>query len=226
MPDYLPRKDQALRGWAQHFDQMINSAPADYGLTPELAAEFHVLFVAFESALAVATAPASRTKPSIIAKDAARDAMKTRLRQLRNMVNGQMATTDAQRVSLGFKPQRTKKAPVIPPPTAAPGIQIVSRDGWVVRVKLYDSQVRRIGRPPGVAGAALMAFVGDDPPPDPWLWSLHGQTAKLNFVFRFNKQKPVGTTVWLAAMWSSPTGAFGPIQVVSTVIAGGNVLAA
>lgn len=226
MPDFLPRSDSALLAWSINFDQKINAAPAEYGISAAQAQAFHDVQQAYAAALDVSNAPLTRSRPNIIAKDATRDLMKQEIRRLKGFVDGFSTLADAQRVELGLKLKRTGKAAVIPPPKAAPGMNIIARNGWTVRVRLFDSQVARVGKPPGVLGAILFSFVGKSPPENTANWLHCGQTTKVIFDFNFNSSVPPATTVWLVAHWTSPTGKLGPAKIISTLIAGGALAAA
>src|SRR5690606_26227668 len=97
------------------------------------------------------------------------------------------------------------------PPATAPVVTIVSTLGRIVRIRLRDSvdAVSR-GRPHGVAGATVLAYVGEEAPASPMEWSFLFNTSETIVDVEFSASVPPGSRVWLTAFWYNPRSQSGP----------------
>lgn len=205
--DFLPAADADLEEWVFVFDQRINAAPFAYGLTAGDAEAFHVLVVDFSAKLAVANAPASRTRVSVAAKNLSRASLKKSARQLARIINAHPGVSDQQRVDLGLAPRGVAVA-AIPAPSTRP-IVVVDHLG---RVRLVDETLpQRRGKPPGVLGAIVFAKL-DGPAP---VESSDAPFAGL--ATRPIHQVPLpdnssGRRLWVMARWVNARGEEGPLS--------------
>lgn len=219
---FLPRTDQGLLAWANNFSTLITGSPTTYGLTLELADAFNLLVNNFSTALA-ACDPGVRNKSAVLAKNAAKVALKDNIKLLANIINGQATVTDSQKAELGLNIRATPKP--IPVPTSAPALEIVSVVGWTVKIRLHgttSSSTR--GRPAGAIGATICSFVGPTPPADMSQWMLQGNVGKSVTDFAFPTTVAGGSTVWFTAFWFNGRKQSGPACApVSTCLQGGSV---
>jgi hypothetical protein len=65
--DYIPRTDEGLRSWAEHFGELISQNPTSFGLTAELAADYMNKLAEYHAALAAAQNPPTRGGSTIFA---------------------------------------------------------------------------------------------------------------------------------------------------------------
>jgi hypothetical protein len=219
---FLPDTDPELLGWALAFSTRISAGWADLGLTEAEAISYSQTFAAYASALE-ACDPAVRSKTAVAVKNAARRALKTASSQTASLIKGTPSVTDAQKIELGLNVRA--KATTIPAPGSPPALGVVSSTAWTVKVKLRDSETAsRRGKPPGVAGASIFTFVGDQPPAELSDWTFHANTGRSPIDITFNASLPPGTKVWLTAFWFNPRKQSGPAcTAVSTNLPGGSV---
>jgi hypothetical protein len=203
---FLPNPDAALLGWSLNFKMLINSTPAEYGIAPARAAAYAVLHDTYAAALA-ASDPPIRSRSSTANKNDARAALRTEASFLSRIVKGTATVTAAQKVALGLN-VRARHTPV-PPPTAAPGLKVLSVRGWTVHIALYNPANSR-RKPTGVDGATIFTYVGATPPTDLAQWSYEGHTGQSRLDVAFPNTLPPGTTVWFAAFWFNPRMQSGP----------------
>lgn len=203
----LPNSDPALLAWSLNFSTKISATPTAFGLTAAQATAYAALHAAYATTLA-ACDPAVRSKQSVVAKDAARDTLKTSAKQLCYLVLGTPTVTDAQKVSLGIN-VRAKPQP-IPAPTATPLIEFVSVVGNTVRVKLKDNEASKRGKPAGCAGASIFSATGPVPPTDPSAFRFEGNTSKSVIDVVFPLTLAPGTRVWITAFWFNGKMESGP----------------
>jgi hypothetical protein len=205
---FLPDKDTALLAWSLNFQTLIVASPVLYGLTAALATTYSGYHTAFASALG-ACDPSVRSKSAVVAKNAARTSLKNNAKLMANLVNGTASVTNAQKVTLGIPP-RALPSPV-PAPSSAPNLDVVSVNGWTVRIKLHDSTSgSKRGKPAGVIGASVFSFVGIAPASDVSLYKFEGNTGKTTIDVVFPNTLAAGTQVWITAFWFNGRKQSGP----------------
>src|SRR5947209_7219260 len=124
MPDFLPQGDAALLDWSASFDRQVNADPAGLGLSPEQAAEYRTLHLAFADAYLAAASPPTRTRGAVASKNAARSALKQKARQLVGIVKAQPGLGEAERVALRLLAPRGGRRVPHATPTHAPSITV------------------------------------------------------------------------------------------------------
>lgn len=207
-----------LQAGSQNFATKISSAPVSYGLSAPQAAAYQTLNDLYSDAYFAAVDPEQRTRGIIAARNVARRNLIAMAADLARIINGTSTVTDAQKFDLGIS-VRGGGAP-LPIPTQMPALEIVSRLGTGIRIRLHAGEGRR-SRPAGVQGTRVYSFVGTSAPTDPKDWVLEGQATRSFVDLDFSGKAP-GTIVWLTAQYYNPRGETGPACApVSTPIAGG-----
>src|SRR5438045_973511 len=128
----FPRTDTALLQWSQNIVNLITPSPATYNLVAADVTTYTALHTSYSTALA-ACDPAQRNKPAVVAKNAARTALKSGATLLANKVYASATVSDAQKTALGIPP-RAAPSP-IPAPTTAPVLEVISVSAWTVRIR-------------------------------------------------------------------------------------------
>lgn len=224
--DYLPSRDALLLDWSNNFHSMISSSPTTYGLTAGQATSYGTLNTSWSNAYTTATAPSTRTRGTIAAKNAARTLLKANARFLARIVQATATVTAQQKIDLGLTARDVIPSP-INPPTEAPVLEIVAALGRTLKVNLRSVGSDRRGKPDGVHGASLFSFVGATPPADIEAWTFQGSTTRTSFDVEFAPAVPAGSQVWLTAFWFNPRSQSGPACTpISAYIAGGVAQAA
>jgi hypothetical protein len=132
--DFIPAKDADLLAWAQNDSSRITATPTAYGLTAAQATALASLVTSFTSALSTATNPATRTRGTVSAKNAAKAPMVAMARDLARIINAFPGITNQQRIDLGLTPRSGQITP-INPPTESPVMEVVSAFGRLMKVK-------------------------------------------------------------------------------------------
>ncbi len=226
MSGFLPNSDPGLLAWSLNFKTLITATPTAYGLTAALATAYGTLHDAYATAYA-AVEPSIRTRGAVQTKNTARSALKANARLLANLVYGTGSVTNAQRTTLGLSVRHTRVP--VPPPSVAPGLDVVSVVGWTVKVKLHDSaSSSRRGKPHGVNGASVFSYVGPTPPTTVSDWHFEGNTGTTLVDIAFHDTLAPGTRVWVTAFWFNGRKESGPLAppVGTNLQAGGVMLAA
>src|SRR5882762_7926359 len=94
--DYLPTRDPALGLWTANFSTLITATPTASGLTALQASSYATLDAIWQSALAAATDPGTRTKATVAAKDAGKANVKAASRSLAIVVQSFPGITSDQ----------------------------------------------------------------------------------------------------------------------------------
>src|SRR5262249_3116323 len=105
---------------------------------------------------------------------------------------------------------------------------IVSVTGRTVKIRLHDStDASRKGKPPGVKGAQMFSFVGDEPPPGIAGWNFEGNTTETITTIVFPESVAPGAKAALTAQWFNERTQPGPgCDPVGTNIQFGGAMAA
>lgn len=205
---FLPDRDSALLAWSLNFQTLIVATPTLFGLTAQLATSYSAYHSAFATDLA-ACDPSTRSRSAVVAKNEAKEDLKANAKLMVNLVNGTASVTNAQKVSLGIPP-RMRPMP-IPQPSEAPNLDVVSVNGWTVKLKLHDSTSgSKRGKPLGVNGASIFSYVGETPPSDLSLYKFEGSLGKTKFDVVFPNTVAAGTQVWITAFWFNGRQQSGP----------------
>lgn len=218
--DFLPSRDQDLSAWADNFDVKITATPTAFGLTAGQATVFHGLALDFSTRLATATAPATRTKGTIQAKDISRAALRASARSLAKIVNAYPATTNAQRADLGLTIRDVVPSPV-PVPATQPVVSIDGTGGGQCALRLADETTpTKKAKPNGVSAAVVFGKIGPatEAPPvtpdDAKFFAVATRTATtINL-----PAGSAGKTLWVLAQWMNDRGQLGPVSVVTSAV--------
>ena len=210
MPDFLPRREADLLQWSSSFSEHVNSAPAEYAISPEMAAEYRALHVQFADLMLKSADATARTPSVLFAKQQTRERLVAMARTLTRQARGNMDVSNAQLQNLGLRARRERRGPRIQPPAEAPIVRMLSRENWSARFRLCDPGSMRVAKPAGAKSAILFMAVGPQPPPDRAAWTMCAITGRTVVDVKFPKHLPAGTQVWVAARWYSPTCTPGP----------------
>ena len=207
-----------------NFASLLASSFASYGISSAQATAFGVLNAALQSAYAAAVEPVTRTSVAVARKNQALSEMRAGAILLARIISATPTVSDAQLVSLGLLPRRTRTR--IPAPATAPMIDVGVVTGRLVNLRLHSADFRRRrGIEPGAKGANLYSFVGDAEPTDPRDYHFEGMTTRTITQVTFPNNVASGATVWLCACWVSDRGETGPTSApVNVTLQGGAVL--
>lgn len=219
-PAYLPARDADLLAWAQSFSAHITATPTVYGLVAGQATVLAGLVTAYQTALATATNPATRTKPSVAAKDDARNALVLLIQSYVAIVQGYPAITPTLIEQLGLTVRKTSRTP-IPAPLTVPVIAVLSCFSLLARFALADESTPLLKRKPfGYQGAEVYYKIGGTAPIPGVLTGMTFQLLQTRTPFQFSLPGTAsGETVYVVARWVNAKGQPGPLSSVVTFVA-------
>lgn len=215
---YIPPKDADFLAWALNFSTLITATPTAFGLIAGQATTYATLYATFNTALAAASNPATRTKVTVAAKNVARAALERNTRLLAGVVQGFPTITPSQLASLGLT-VRSPARPPIPVPTTAPILSIVQNGPLTSAVRFADTATPASrAKPFGATGLQLYVKYGTVAPVSVADCTLLGIFTKNPVVVNWPAAQ-AGMQAWIIARWITRKGLTGPVSTnVSTTI--------
>jgi hypothetical protein len=220
--DLFNISDSAFRSKAGTINALVGAAPGAYGISIEQSEQLNVLFLAFDEAYRLSSAPTTRTSSVVFQKNQTRDFLRAYLRILVRIIRANPAVTEEQQLNLGLSRLDPTATPIDRPPEA-PVMQIVSVVGRTVRVKLRAAGTDRRGKADGAAAAEVISYTGAEPPGDPRAWTKAGESTRSIFDVRFPPSTPAGAQVWISSYWKNPRMQAGPPCAPVCIYLGGGV---
>lgn len=120
---YIPPTDAGFANWLQNFSSLINASPATYGLTPTDATAIVAVNSAYQAAYTTAVNPATRTKPTVADKDAAKANALSVARPYAIQIRNNDGISNMLKLDLGLTVPDLTPTPV-PVPTTFPVLSI------------------------------------------------------------------------------------------------------
>lgn len=214
---YIPPTDADLLDWATNFDTIITANPTDYGLIAGQATAFDVLRDAYAAALALATAPATRTPVTVAAKDAAKASMVTSARMLARIALAFPTVTPGDLTAAGLIVRNTVPTP-IPAPATVPLLALLASIGKTVTLDFADELTpSKKYKPFGVTVLQLFMKTGAVAPASPDDCTLVGSFGRWPVRLDLSSLA-VGTQLNFIARWATRKGLTGPQSAVVTAI--------
>jgi hypothetical protein len=209
--NWLPARDTLFQTFCVNFSAKITASPTSYGLVAGDATALATLVTAFNSALASATNPTTRTKTTVSQKNVSRAQLSADVRILAKRIQANPAVTIPQKTDLGLP---IKSAPTpIPVPAVKPDVTLTNIDIRTHTVRVTDlTTPSKRGKPAGVQGAEVYVYVaapGATPPADLTGWRFEGLTTDPDFSIAYT-EADVGKTATILARWYNPRGEAGP----------------
>jgi hypothetical protein len=221
--DYLPKNDLMLLQWVTNFLNYISVTLARYGFPLEVYEKLEALRNTFKTKLDTAETPASHTKMSIQAKNTAKKALTTALRQaVKEYLTYNHLVTDEDRDALGLPIHKTTRTP-IPPPTDLVELMLKQLAGNRVEVNFFPMGVndtgkeRREAKPFGVRGAEIRWAMLSEPPKSHDDLVHSEFDTRSPYMFQFDLPD-AGKTLYVCARWENTTGQKGPWNKIESVI--------
>jgi hypothetical protein len=223
---YIPKADAAALDWMINFRDLIGQNYAAYGLEAGDAQAVRDAVDPFAAAYATAQAPATRTRPSIAAKDAARRAAEATCRRYAQMLKTNFALTAQQKTALGLNVGSASHAPLAPPDTS-PLLTIIGATPLAHTLRYADAATpARRAKPAGAMQLQLHRVVGPAAAKSPQQAAFYRAFTRrpLEVTFSAADQGQVATYF---ARWATRTGLTGPWSLpVHMTVAGGSAAGA
>ena len=200
-----------MKAWMLNFAAVLVNAPVAYGITAPQAADIESAVLTFSAALTTATDPATRTAPTIAAKDNARAEALIICRSYAQRINANPAITDEQRTTLGLTVRKTTPTPT-PAPTAQPLLGLRSQIPGVANLEYTAPGTVGKAKPPGVIGVELWVAVGVAAAVDPAAAAFRGTVTRSPFRVEFDAADK-GRTATVFCRFATRSGPGGVAQV-------------
>lgn len=209
---YIPARDADFSAWLLNFSTLITANPTTYGLSSGDALAIDVENTAFQAAYVLAVDPATRTAPTVAAKDAARRNAEIVVRPFAIQVRNNPMVTNEQRADLGITIPTTVPTP-IPAPTSFPVLGFRSATPLQHLLNWTDSAAPSgKAKPYGVIGVEVYRTIGLAPAVDPSVAVFDGIKTKSPFFESFASGQ-VGQVCTYFARYTTRSGPQGTAQV-------------
>lgn len=205
---YPPGREADLITAAQTFIDVATVNPPTYSLTAAQLTTLDGKLTDFKTKWDVCQVPGTKTRVAVQQKDASKADLVFNLRSLVKVVQNAPTTTNALRAALGI-PERDFEPTPIPVPGSAPILTVKKVWGRQITCRLESAVSEGRALPPGVYGALIYSYVGEEPATDTQVWSNQGVVTRTTFVVQFPTSVPAGAKVWLTAAWINPRGQTG-----------------
>ncbi len=154
-PSYLPATDSAFDAWFSNFATLIAAAPATYGLVVGDATIITASQTAWAAAYLAAITPATRTSPTIAAKDAQRILSTSVIRPYATQISRNPAVANIDKTAVGVNLPNSARTPV-PQPSTVPALSLVSAIHFLHTLAYRDTSTPTSkAKPPGAIGLEL-----------------------------------------------------------------------
>jgi hypothetical protein len=215
MPDYIPQKDSELVAWSANFTAGVTANAPVWGIPPDEVISLQTANDSFAALHAQADSPA-KTSIIVAEKNAARNTLVEKIRELVGFRLKNPIITDAQRIALGLHVHDTTPS-TIPPPTSRPELDIDVVDFRRLKVLFHDMGRDNKAKPYGVNGAVIAYAVLDAPPANPDALTRTTLATRTPHVLEFTEEER-GKTVYVAICWQNEKGQKGPWSEIESAI--------
>jgi hypothetical protein len=202
--DYFPRPEGQALAFTANFSHKINADPQLYHLSPQRAAEYAALQLAYAQAYQASFNPATRGESTNAARRRARELVEADTRRIGRMIGAAPDLTAQQKLDLGLRVRRPPRR--IPRPSTAPRMCVSGMIGQTLTIDLFDTDSGKRRKPTGVFSAVIFWHAGDQPPATREEWKLALQTPRTRCRVELPVVLPPGTKVWLSAYWRNNRG--------------------
>lgn len=220
LPPYIPTRDGNLNAWAANFTTLLSANPGSYGQTSSSAAAVASVETAWASAYALVTNPATKTKATVAAKNAARVTMLATVRPIAQQISLSQGVSPSAKIAIGVNPRTSVPTPITIP-TTYPVLSILQslslNHVLTFRDQLASPSVK--AKPYGVVQMYLYGSPSTTPLTDPSLLSFVGARTKTPTLVAW-PSNDAGMKIYYAARWATRSGLLGPWSpIVSFIVA-------
>jgi hypothetical protein len=212
---YIPNKEADLVNWANNFSTLITAAPSTYGLVSGDAVAIAAVVDAYDAAYALAIDPPTRTKPTVAAKDAARQAMLDVVRGYAIQIRNNAGVTNEDKADLGLTLPDPTPTPV-PPPNTSPILSIPFATPLQLTLRFADQNTPdKRAKPPQITGLEVRAVASATVVADPAAIPFYGIATRQPFALNFDSSD-AGKQAYVAGRWLNSKGQAGPWSNIAT----------
>lgn len=206
---FIPNRDADFNPWLENFATLISANPSAYGLSAGDAAEVAGAYAKWQAAYAVATAPTTRTGPSIAEKDACRAATVVIVRRLAGLVRANAAVPESLKLGLGVRTRGPGQSRT-PVPTECPSLSVIGLSLASHQLAAGDNVFGpQRAKPRGAAALLVVRTIADTPANDPNEATFLTLATRNRFTSRFQTADG-GKIATYFARWANSKGQLGP----------------
>jgi len=211
MKNYIPQSDSAFVAWLVNFASLLTADPSAVGETPAIALVVQNEADNFQLAYSTAIDPATRTAPTVAAKDNARFNATETVRPVAIRIRNNQAVTDQQRLDYGLTIPKTVPTP-IPQPSSFPILGLRNATPGRHKLQYSDSETPDgKAKPFGVIGIDIYRSVGTVSATDPAQARYMGTATKSPFISNFPSEDK-GKVCTYFGRWVTRSGPGGLAQ--------------
>lgn len=208
-PPYIPPKDADFASWMENFSDLITANPSLYGLVAADAVTIAGVNATYQSAYTTAVNPATRTGPSVAAKDAAKAAALNVARPYSIQIRNNAGVTNQDKLDLGLTVPDLTPTP-IPAPSTSPLLDIVAATPLQHTLRYADQNTPDSrAKPFGATALLLYRSIGVAAAVDPDQADFVGVFTKVPVASNF-ASGDVGKIATYFGRWATRTGLVGP----------------
>lgn len=208
---YIPAKDADFQSWFLNFKALIAATPTDYGLVTGDATAITAVYTPWYAAYQAATNPATRTSPTVAAKNNARANAEAVVRPYAVQISLNSGVTDLNKTAVGVTVKKTVPTPV-PAPTTTPALSLVAGTHLQHQLRYYDTTTPTVkAKPPGATGIEIWRSIGQVAATDPGQAVYYGTWTKSPNIATY-QTADVGKFAVYWARWVTTGGPGGAAQ--------------
>ena len=220
-PSYIPAKDAAFDAWADNFSALLTATPALFAQTSGTAATVANIVAIWNAAYALVTAPGTKTKSTVSAKNTARHNCAALLRPVAQQISLNPAVTSENKTAIGVNPRTNTPTPVTTP-TTYPSLTITTALPLQHIIQYRDQLASPTSKakPAGAVAMQLFAQPSATPISDPTLLAFIEVQTKSPFAVTWTSAA-LGKTAYYAARWQTRKGLVGPWSPIASFVVAG-----
>lgn len=222
MPDFLPRPENDLAGFAANFATRVHNEPGHFGFSQATVDDLVAKQQAYWLALGESQHAATRGLATVSRKNGAKRALVAILRPMAAQLKASPEWSDGQLAVLGITRPR-KAVRRVRVPGRAPTVSLSATGNCSFRVRLTDPDTYSRGKPNRVAGASVYIAIGEHGTSQALKWKHHSNQTRSSFEITLKGEIPYGSLVSIRAAWINPRLETGPYSAEKSIrLAGGN----
>lgn len=199
-----------MAAWMANFAALITLSPPTYGLTTGDASTIQGVSDTFNAALTTSLDPATRTSPTVAAKDAAKASALAVIRPYAVNISLNPSVSNGDKSAVGVTIRSNSPSP-IPAPVIAPTIEFLMAIPLQQQLQIRQPGSTSKAKPAGCTGIQLARTVGTVAATDPSQLTIVGTFGKTPLIQNFDSAQQ-GKIVTYAARYTTRSGPGGVAQ--------------